>query len=72
MNYTILANLSTKYLMMCKVHTSFSRHELKLLSKCCVFKVRQYILCKNFSRNFGSGPISSQLRQIVHVQTIVA
>ena len=22
---------------------SFSRHKLKLLSKCCVFKVRQYI-----------------------------
>ena len=28
--------------------------------------------CKNFSRNFGSGPISFQLRQIVHVRTIVA
>ena len=24
---------------------SFSRHKLKLLSKCCVFKVRQYKFC---------------------------
>ena len=35
-------------------------------------KVRTHILCKNFSRNYGSGPISFQLRQIIHVRTIVA
>ena len=29
---------------------SFSRHKLKLLSKCCVFKVRQYILTSKVDR----------------------
>ena len=35
-------------------------------------KVRTHILCKNFTRNYESGPISFQLRQIIHVRTIVA
>ena len=43
-----------------------------LKGSCLGVKVRMHILCKNFSRNFGSGPISFQLRQIVHVRTIVA
>ena len=36
--------------------------------------VRTHLLCKNFSSNFSSirsGPISFQLRQIVHVGTSV-